>query len=73
MLAMLSLFVSCSRVLLWILRDPDPGQLLVPCCSVPAVALPGLGNAVCWGQAVPVGQKLDCLEVLQGILSHSRE
>lgn len=64
MLAMVSFFVSCSRVLLWILRDPDPGQLLVPRCSVPAVALPRLGNTMHRGQTVPVGQKLDCLEVL---------
>ncbi|XP_063264472.1 2-acylglycerol O-acyltransferase 1 isoform X1 [Prinia subflava] len=66
------LLPPAGRVLLWILRDPDPGQLLVPCCSVPAVALPGLGNAMYWGQKVPLGQRLDSLEVLQGILSHPR-
>lgn len=64
MLAMVSFFVSCSRGLLWTLHDPDPEQALVPCCSVPAVALPGLGNAMHRGQTVPVGQELDCLEVL---------
>lgn len=63
----------CSTVLLWILCDLDFGQLLVPRCSVPRVALPRLGNAVRWGQTVPVGQELDCLEVLQGILPHSSE
>lgn len=62
---------AAGTVLLWILCDLDFGQLLVPCCSVPSVALPRLGNAMHWGQTVPVGQELDCLEVLQGILPHS--
>lgn len=64
-------FISCRAVLLWIIRALDSGQLLVPWCSVPAVAVPRLGDAMRWGQAVAVGQELDCLELLQGILPHS--